>query len=630
MSVKKEMYKKFYESDIFNTNPNYEQLEITKKKVKPNYPTLENTKEDVFNIGKERRIRRNKDNKVKNDFQNNTMISRSVDRRKKNYEKIYGSDIFNKGRSSSVERRRGVKQIPNQTNKTTLLNQIGNNEEYIKDLKYYTSQHRAEKKEYDPDIYMSKITPQERYYRDYFANHDILSGENRNKKTEDKQINDYIHNKLNLKNEINKYNNIGADKKGKEGEINYKEKRYFKQKPKDMYEGRRQFIDSNQYPQNNCKINKQIQMESHIFSNENKNKDYNEEAKEINDRLELEKRKHYHLDVLGQPIKPIKREKKDSINTDRSLYGSVNSRWRQSNIDWKSPEAQIMFNSTFSDENKCQTARERKRSQLAGSQNADILSGIEKQPYDDYNLNNEFQNNSGKKKLDNLIDEIPNLNDGEKLGIKMKSSALDCNNDEDFDKRGKMLNDFYAGKHNRINREKEITGKVNDKHDKISNEYRNKNNNDNLYHDYVITYATKGNNQFEKFDEIDIQKLLGTKGILVYDVHKNPFGKGNYNMINLKIKGNDSNNELYNKVKRAQDELRKQNYKINIEKGRVKNHGKKKGKIVTKPGSKVGVVYENMNGGSKFTEMPKEIKARKGFTKQFAQINYGYKKPTNI
>ena len=147
MSVKKEMYKKFYESDIFNTNPNYEQLEITKKKVKPNYPTLENTKEDVFNIGKERRIRRNKDNKVKNDFQNNTMISRSVDRRKKNYEKIYGSDIFNKGRSSSVERRRGVKQIPNQTNKTTLLNQIGNNEEYIKDLKYYTSQHRAEKKE---------------------------------------------------------------------------------------------------------------------------------------------------------------------------------------------------------------------------------------------------------------------------------------------------------------------------------------------------------------------------------------------------------------------------------------------------------------------------------------------------
>ena len=103
------------------------------------------------------------------------MISRSVDR-KKNYEKIYSSDIFNKGRSSSLERRRGVKQIPNATNKTTLLNQFGNNDEYVKDLKYYRSQHRAEKKEYDPDVYMIKITSQERFYRDHFANHDILSG----------------------------------------------------------------------------------------------------------------------------------------------------------------------------------------------------------------------------------------------------------------------------------------------------------------------------------------------------------------------------------------------------------------------------------------------------------------------
>ena len=76
-----------------------------------------------------------------------------------------------------------------------------------------------------------------------------------------------------MKNEINKYNNVGADKKGKPGEVNYQEKRYFKQKPV-LYEGRRNFVDSNQA--NNCKINKQIQMESHIFSNENKNKDFNQ------------------------------------------------------------------------------------------------------------------------------------------------------------------------------------------------------------------------------------------------------------------------------------------------------------------------------------------------------------------
>ena len=66
---------------------------------------------------------------------------------------------------------------------------------------------------------------------------------------------------------------------------------------------------------------------------------------------------------------------------------------------------------------------------------------------------------------------------------------------------------------------------------------------------------TKGN-QFEKFDEAEIQKLLGNKGIQAYDIHKNPFDKGNYNTINIKIKGNDDNNELYNKVKKVQEDLR--------------------------------------------------------------------------
>ena len=101
-------------------------------------------------------------------------------------------------------------------------------------------------------------------------------------------------------------------------------------------------------------------------------------------------------------------------------------------------------------------------------------------------------------------------------------------------------------------------------------------------------------------------------------------------MISLKIAGNDKNNELYNKVKLVQEELKKQNYKINIEKGGNKV---KKGKMVVRPGSKIGMLQENMfkgNEGSKFKIMPKELKARKGFAKQFDQVNYGYKKHINI
>ena len=620
------IYNKYYASDIFNTDPNYPKATTTKQKSRVNHPTLEHTKEDVFNVGKERRIVRNKEKK---ENENNQVLSRSVERRKKNYENIYGSDIFNNKRATSTERRRGVKQLPNATNKTTLLNQIGNNDEYIKDLKYYTSQHRAEKKEYDPDLYINKESAQERYYRDHFANHGILApSENI---SEEKKINDYIYKKLNLKNDMKNYNNVGADKKGKEGVINYQEKRYFKQKPI-VYEGKRNFVDSKQYPQNNCRINKQIQMESHIFSNENKKKDFNEEAKEINDRLELEKRKHYHVNVLGQPIVEIKKER-DSIATDRSQYGSVNSRWGKTNLDWRSPEAQIMlYNSGIGGENRAMTARERKIYQLADSQNIDTLSGLSKEPIDYYKRKNEKEiNNSGTKKMDEIIEEIPNLKEGEKLGIKMKASSLDCHNEEEWDNKGKLLNDFYRNKQSRITRDKGITGKVNDKHDRINNDLKNSSANDDIYHDYVITYATKGNNEFEKFDEIDIQKLLGSKGIFAYDVHKNPFDKGNYNVINLKIKGNDANNELYNKIKKVQDDLRKQNYKLNIEKGVVKNYGKKGGRLMVKPGTKIGVMYDNTNNDSgKYKIMPKELKARKGFTKEFGAVNYGYKRPVNI
>jgi hypothetical protein len=619
--VKDEMYQKFYASDIFNTEPNYARDPVRKPKIRSNHPTLECTKEDVFNVGKEKRIRRGRENEENDN--NNSMISRSAEKRRKNYDNIYGSDIFNHRKPRSVEKRKGVKQIPNITNKTTLMNQIGNNEEYIKDLKYYTSQHRTAKKEYNPNLYYNKVTPQERYYKHHFANHGLIADDD-NYNTEAKKLDAYIHNKVNLNNEIKRYNNVGADKKRKEGEMNIKEKRYFKQKPY-LYDRKRKFVDSKQYPVNCCRINKQIQMESHIFTNADKNQDFDEKAKEINDRLELEKRKHYHTNVLGQPYTKYEMEERNRM---RGLNSSLNEKWVR-NLDWKSPEAEILYMKN-NYKNRHLSARERKIKQLSDSQNVDTLSGLQKRPIDYRRKRKEKEeNNLGRKKMDEIIDEIPTLKDGEKLGVKMKVSSLECNNDEDWNNKGKMLNDFYTHKHNRINRSKDVTGKVNDKHDKISNELKNYNPSDNLYHDYVITYATKGSgNQFEKFDEYDIQKLLGTKGIVAYDIHKNPFDKGNYNMVNLKIKGNDNNNQLYDKVKQLQKDLRKQNYKINIEKDVEKTHGKNYGKLMMKPGSKVGILNENEKEESNFKIMPEYIKKRRGFTKEYEHINYGYKRPT--
>ena len=615
MSSRVEIYNKIYSSDIFNTNPNYAKVEAPKGIARNHHTTLESTKEEVFNVGKERRIRRNKPLK---DIENNNVLSRSTAKRKNNnYDKIYGSDIFNQRTATSTERRRGPNKTSNLRNKTTFVPE-GNNEEYKRDLKYYTKQHRAEKKEYDPDKYMSKITPQERYYREHygaqcpFGSNQNTNYENVNEnKNEERKINNYIHNKINLNNEIKEYNNARADQKGKPGEENYNEKRYFKQKPRGIYEGRRNFVDSNEFSQNNCKINKQIQMESHIFNNDNQNKDFNEEVKEINDRLETEKKRTYNTNVLGLPYKEVKVEQ---TNNDKNFYGSVNSRWKRTNLDWKDPEAQIMF--ANADENRNISARQRKINQMANSQNIDIFSGEEKKPI---NFDQE-QPEPESKKIDEILESIPNLDEGQKLGIKMKASVMDCNNDDDWNNRGKLYNDFYRNNPGKINKKQEVTGKINDRRDAMNNDY---NNNDNIYQDYVITYSTKGN-QFERFDENDIQRLLSTKGIQAYDIQKNPFDKGNYNMINLKIKGRDKN-DIYNKMKKVENEFKKQNYKINIEKGSDQNYGKKQGK--TYQPSKYGIRYDNSNDNEgKYKMMSNDMKGRKGFTKEFDQVNYGYKR----
>ena len=91
MSTRNDIYKKYYDSDIFNANPNYTYNVVKKTRLRINHPTYDETKEDVFNIGKEKRIRRNlgKNNSVKM-----PVVSRSAAKRKNNYMKIYGSDIF--------------------------------------------------------------------------------------------------------------------------------------------------------------------------------------------------------------------------------------------------------------------------------------------------------------------------------------------------------------------------------------------------------------------------------------------------------------------------------------------------------------------------------------------------------
>jgi hypothetical protein len=226
-----------------------------------------------------------------------------------------------------------------------------NNDEYTKDLIYYTKQHRAEKKEFSPKVNSNRMTAQERYFNQYYENHGNVISPGNNIYSEeniDKNKINYILKRRNIEKNEKIYNDVGADKKREEGQVPQKEIRYVKNHPiTNENKKYRRYVDLNEFPENNCRINKQIEMESHIFSNyKNYYNKSNEEINEINDRIKKEQSKRYNADVLGQPYIRVNR---DLSKNDPSLYGAVHSKWGQTNIVWSSPEAEVMFGKTYTD-----------------------------------------------------------------------------------------------------------------------------------------------------------------------------------------------------------------------------------------------------------------------------------------
>ena len=620
MKSRNNFFSKYYESDIFNLNPG-SVITKDKPKLRRNRSSLECTKENVFNIGKEKRINRNQSQKKERE----PNLNHSVEKRKQNLEKIYGSDIFNTRKTNLKERRRNKNKIESATSKSTCFDAMMDNEEYAKDLKSYFKQHRGEKKIYNPVvIYLDTMTPLERYYEHYYANNKegLLPGcyLNSDGDIDENKLN-YIKRRMHLHRDERIMNDVGADQKRKEGEKPKKELRYPNNSLKNLFKDeKRRFVDIDEFPENNCRINKQIQFESHIFSNDNNNYNKsNEEIKEINDRIDKEKNKHYHLNVLGQPIIKVNR----NINITKKYKEEENEKLRPADLNWNSPQAAVMFNTEHTNNiykyygPRGPNSFQLKLFQYSDSGNRDTLTGEPKKSY----LNmirpkrEEIINDEPSKQVDKMINELQNLNCNQRLDLRMKTSVLDCKSEDEWESKEKAMNEFFKKGRNKSTKNIKITEKPNNIDKKL-------NDRDFGYHDFIITYSTRGN-QFEKFDENEIKKIFGAKGINAYDIHKNPFSTGHLNTISLKVSGNDSNNEINKKVKSIQEELLKKNYKVNIAKGNSKKINKRNTHKVNNNG---GLPNTISHDPTKFKVMPPEYKSRKGFTKQFSCINYGYKK----
>ena len=626
-----EIYSKYYTSNIFNTEPQPQPKITNPPKASINHPNFNQTKEEVFNVHHETRIKR-----IKPETQPIERNSQSAARRRKAYDKIYGSDIFNRDNGSSMERRH-VGGIDRQNkNVSNCMDGMKNDEQYIRDLKEYENDHRAAKKEYNVDIYINHETPAERYYRDHYDIHGkiVLPESNYNTENNKDYINreNYAINKKLLNKEIQKINDSAVDKKYYGNKNMYNENEdmtnKFGRKKIDWNNEKQKehnFVDPRNNNSNYCKINKQINLSSNVFNNGQKN--YNS-VNEINNRIEYDKNRVYNIDVLGNPIKKINNNNyNNNQENDRNLLGAVHTKWGKTNIDWKSPEAEIMFKN---DNNnyygpKGPTAFQRKLNQLADTKNIDTISGNKnvvsindiQRP-----LKSEEINSANSQKMDELVKNIPNLNEGQKMGIKMKMSALDFEG-KDWENKANTMKDFYSKNPYGFKKEKQnVTGKVNER------KFNVKNDNNIDYHDYVITYGTK-NNQFEKYDESDIKKMFNMKGVQIYDIQKNPFDKGDYNTVKFKVRYDENNNDIINnKIKNVEDDLNRQNYRLKIEKEGEKNFKKSDRNFVGNPGSKVGIMmdYGNNDNNNKYKTMPDNVKQKKGFSKQFANMNYQYKK----
>ena len=592
MASRKYILGKYRSSDIFNLIDDFTMVE-TKPKLRLNRSTLENTKEEVFNIGKEKRISRN----VQKDLYRN----HSAEKRKLNYDKIYGSDIFNL-KSKSVERRKERHHMPNITNRSTFFEEMKNNEEYVKNFKEYTREKRG-----------------------YFNENQ------KNKSVEERNIYDnnirYIKKRgFDVENE--KDNHIISRNKNN-NELNFKKKH-----PLTLYKSeRRQFIGLDECRENNCKINKQIQFESHIFSSEdNTYKKSKKEIQEINDRINQIKNEKENYNILSQPRIRVNRRKRNSNENIFSSMDDLHKKIPPADMKWDSLQSQVMFSPDYTKKlyknygSKGPTAYQRRLHQFADSDNLDTLSGLKSEVQDFRYLKkpikDEAKNMEERKRIEKMVENIPYLSEGKKLEFKMNKSILDFRDENEWQNKEKDLNDFLK---KQKKKKKGITDKVNHNQNLLNQ----KGENNKEYHDYTITYGIKGNN-FENYNENEIKNLFGKKGINVYDIHKNTFGKGKINIIELKISGNNNSDEINKKIKLVQEELNKNNYKIKIEKGNKSNNIKN---IVNNPGEKVAILKDDISNTkerTKFKIMPKEYIARKGFTKQFEGINYAYKNPNQL
>ena len=605
MSSRKDIYRKYYQSDIFSLSSS--SLLSPKIRVRQPQRSLAKTKDDLFNTEIHSKIHD---------------VSKSGIKRQKDLNKIYGSDIFFRKKLDRVENRTGVKKIRNSNNFSSCFESMKDNEEFKREIKSYAAKHRSSKREYNPDKYILKESPSERFYDQYYESHGSDIFPERPFSTGPECRRKYANNKKNLKKDIQKMDDCGVDQKRIPGEHvgQYTERKRYPKKNNIIFSDKKNdnfYSNPEVSAQTASKINRQILLESHILTKQGKEGEENKNTENIKvrikeDRLNNLRDDYYHLGNENP--------RRDLQNNDQTEWGAYHSKWIRTNIDWTSPETEVMFANTVSKEMKKNygpkgpNAFQRKLNQLADSKNTDTITNIKKESIVNIKkpLSEVELNGSGFGKIDKALNEIPNLKEDKKLKIRNNATTAIINGENNWDEKVKSLNKYYTNNRIKVNRKENLENKEKTGHD---------------FSEFVLTYPVKG--QFEKFSESDIKTMFGSKGVHVYDVRKNMFDKGTYNMFNFKVRENEGEENLKKKINEVKKDLEKQNCKIQIERKEKKDMRKKLKYFVSNPGEKISIMNENADLENKeknrYQKIPKHILKMRSFSKQFQNIDYKYK-----
>ena len=647
MSKRAELIEKYRKSDIFNLSSNDMQPVQNTSRMQYLSSTFDNL------------------NFRKDSSKPITNIKKSY-RQKKYSSRYHQSDIFNTNNIIQSEKSTKTNKKRNAQNYSTCFDAMKDNVQYANDIKDYTKKKRGKKVAYNPVKYFKIENPQQRLYSQYYdTSRNPITFIGQKKKSMMKSSTD-LFSKMNLNsNNIDTNTNTNTNDKNnlpKDVENAFKTHKFYKTKGFTYfdYEGYNNDFKNNSYifiennPNdsiNNCKIKKQIQLQSNIFNKENLQKNQNDINK-IKQRIKLaestdeSKPKKYILTDANINKTPLKKNNDlDDNMGDKNIWGALHNNWEKSNMDWKKDKTELIFNKTnpnmTNNKEKNITAFQRKMNHLADSNYKDTINESIK-----VNRKNNVPRQrfiSNLEQIDEILNDIPDnvLKYDKKKKILDHANTMGLNGESDVDKN--ILNYKKFHKNNNNKTQKEPTIKIMSKESKkhLENKKLEEKNCSNRkkyedynIHDYILSYdgrkgVKSGKNSFDQFSENQVKLLFSKNGVHIYDIKRNMFNKGKTNIIKFKVRENEGEQILNEKMKEIENKFNEKEFKITIKKDEDKNYKKNLRNMLKPPFTKKLIFIDDLDNKSNTIDndkmKSKTFRKNQEFSKHYVTVNSNYK-----